>query len=209
MNGVFLETGRLILRRLTETDFPALHGVLSKESVMYAWEHGFSEEESFDFLHRMMRRYETDGYAYFAAIEKDGGAFLGVIGLLTEEIAGEACIGVGYILQRSLLGKRLRRRRRAGLSELCFFRSSRAPRYRRHPSGKHCFPPGSGAPWYAGRGRIRQILLWKAYAAHHLCGISAGFTRCKECGILTAIDRSKGSAHNDRDVVFQEKSRRK
>lgn len=72
MNGVFLETGRLILRRLTETDFPALHGVLSKESVMYAWEHGFSEEESFDFLHRMMRRYETDGYAYFAAIEKGG-----------------------------------------------------------------------------------------------------------------------------------------
>lgn len=42
---------------------------------MYAWEHGFSEEESFDFLHRMMRRYETDGYAYFAAIEKGGGAF--------------------------------------------------------------------------------------------------------------------------------------
>ena len=105
MNGVFLETGRLILRRLTEADFPALHGVLSKESVMYAWEHGFSEEESFDFLHRMMRRYETDGYAYFAAIEKGGGAFLGVIGLLTEEIAGEACIGVGYILDDRFWGK--------------------------------------------------------------------------------------------------------
>ena len=105
MNSVFLETGRLILRRLTEADFSALHGVLSKESVMYAWEHGFSEEESFDFLHRMMRRYETDGYAYFAAIEKGGGAFLGVIGLLAEKIAGEACIGVGYILDDRFWGK--------------------------------------------------------------------------------------------------------
>lgn len=50
----------------------------------------------------------------------------------------------------------------------------------------------------------------KFYYGKHMphiiyAGISAGFTRCKECGILTAIDRSKGSAHNDRDVVFQEK----
>lgn len=105
MNGVFLETNRLILRRLTEADFSALHGVLSKESVMYAWEHGFSREESADFLQRMMRRYETDGYAYFAAIEKESGAFLGVIGLLAEEIAGEACTGVGYILDDRFWGK--------------------------------------------------------------------------------------------------------
>ena len=101
MNGVFLETGRLILRRLTEADFPALHGVLSKESVMYAWEHGFSEEESFDFLHRMMRRYETDGYAYFAAIEKGGGAFLGA----DQGASGRAGLlrGSGRTLKRTRL----------------------------------------------------------------------------------------------------------
>lgn len=105
MSRIFLETERLTLRYLTEEDLPALHGVLSKENVMYAWEHGFSEEESADFLHRMMRRYEECGYAYFAAIEKKTGAFIGVIGLLPEEIEGEKCVGVGYILDDRFWGK--------------------------------------------------------------------------------------------------------
>ena len=105
MNSPFLETSRLILRPLANEDFSSLHAVLSKEKVMYAWEHGFSETESTDFLRNMCKRYQTDGYAYFAAVEKSSSSFIGVIGLLREEIEGETCIGIGYILDDTFWGK--------------------------------------------------------------------------------------------------------
>ena len=53
----------------------------------------------------MCKRYQTDGYAYFAAVEKSSSSFIGVIGLLREEIEGETCIGIGYILDDTFWGK--------------------------------------------------------------------------------------------------------
>ena len=41
-----LVTERLILRELSEEDFGTAHAILGDTEVMYAWEHGFSEDET-------------------------------------------------------------------------------------------------------------------------------------------------------------------
>lgn len=46
MDNVFLETERLILRKITVGDIDAVYKILGDKEVMYAWEHGFSREEA-------------------------------------------------------------------------------------------------------------------------------------------------------------------
>lgn len=102
---LFLETERLYLRRLTVNDHEALSETLCDPQVMYAWEHGFSAQEVDDFIARMLHQYETNGHAYFAAVEKESGRMVGVIGLLEEEFQGEVHACVGYILSRAFWGR--------------------------------------------------------------------------------------------------------
>ena len=40
-----LETERLLLRPVEESDFAAVHRILGDSDVMYAWEHGFTAED--------------------------------------------------------------------------------------------------------------------------------------------------------------------
>ncbi|NCB64401.1 MAG: N-acetyltransferase [Clostridia bacterium] len=93
------------MSRLTPEDFTKLRGILQDESVMYAWEHAFSDQEVRDWISRNMERYVRDGYGYFAAVDKATGEMVGNIGLLREEILGKTCIGVGYILRRNCWGR--------------------------------------------------------------------------------------------------------
>ncbi len=100
-----IESERLWLRRLCQQDFAELCSFLQDIEVMYAWEHAFSDEEVQAFLEENLRRYQTDGYAYMAAIEKQSGAFIGVIGPLVETIEGQRHPGVGYILKKEYWGR--------------------------------------------------------------------------------------------------------
>ena len=82
-----LETQRLILREMTDEDFPALCRMLRDPEVMYAYAHGFSEEESWDWLRRQQSRYETDGFGLWAMIEKKSGRMIGQCGLTMQALA--------------------------------------------------------------------------------------------------------------------------
>ena len=39
------ETERLAIRKLTHDDFETLISIIGKPEVMYAWKHGFSEDD--------------------------------------------------------------------------------------------------------------------------------------------------------------------
>ena len=47
-----LETERLIIRKLSQNDFDDLAIMLKDVDVMYAWEHGFSDEEVQEWLNK-------------------------------------------------------------------------------------------------------------------------------------------------------------
>lgn len=75
--------------------------------VMYAWEHAFSDKEVRDWIDENIRRYEIDGFSYFAAVEKSTGGLAGVQGPLIEKINGEKYIGIGYIFKKEYWGRGL------------------------------------------------------------------------------------------------------
>ena len=100
-----IETPRLGLRRLESGDLPALRAFLGDPEVMYAWEHGFSDEEIREWIEKNRSRYAREGYSYFAAIEKESGKLIGVMGPLVETIDGADHVGIAYILARDYWGR--------------------------------------------------------------------------------------------------------
>lgn len=100
-----LQTPRLGFRRLSHADHGALRPILGDPETMYAWEYGFSNMQITQWIDKCLARYAGDGYAYFAAIDKEAGVLIGLIGLLNEDIDGDIQLGVGYILAKHHWGK--------------------------------------------------------------------------------------------------------
>ncbi len=97
---MILETERLSLRRLEETDFDALAAILQDPQVMYAYEHGFSEAEVRQWLDRQMERYAAYGFGLWAVIEKASGEFIGQCGVTMQDWDGREVPEIGYHLRR-------------------------------------------------------------------------------------------------------------
>ena len=95
-----LETERLLLRPVEESDFAAVHRILGDSDVMYAWEHGFTAEETQQWIKSCLARYKRDGYSHFAAVQKDTGELIGLIGPIRETLEGETYLGLGWLLRR-------------------------------------------------------------------------------------------------------------
>ncbi len=96
-----LETRRLILRKIRPDDYEPIAAILQNEKVMYAWEHAFTEQEVREWIEENIRRYTRDGYSYWAVVEKESGFFLGMAGILAEQVDGGKYIGLGYIFNES------------------------------------------------------------------------------------------------------------
>lgn len=93
-----LESSRLLFRELREADFEALRPILGDKNTMYAWGYGFSDLQITEWIEKNKTRYQRDGFSYYAAILRETGALVGMMGLLNEEIGEETLLGIGYIL---------------------------------------------------------------------------------------------------------------
>ena len=102
-----IETPRLGLRRLKAEDLAELRAFLADPEVMYAWEHGFTDEEILKWVSENQRRYQREGYSYMAAIEKESGEMVGAMGPLVETIDGADHVGIAYILAKAHWGRGL------------------------------------------------------------------------------------------------------
>ena len=61
----------LLLRKMTQTDYPALAAIIQDEQTMYAYEGAFDDKETQEWLDRQFVRYQEDGFGLWAAIHKD------------------------------------------------------------------------------------------------------------------------------------------
>lgn len=102
-----LESERLGFRFLDQEDAAPLKEILGDPQVMYAWEHSFTQKEIQEWLWENQRRYQEDGYSYFAAVLKNSGKLAGVIGPLVEKLETGNKTGIGYILKKEYWGKGL------------------------------------------------------------------------------------------------------
>jgi RimJ/RimL family protein N-acetyltransferase len=106
---VFLETGRLLLRRFTGADVDNLCDLNSDPDVMRYINGGVPtprDEIEHDYLPALLRYYERgDRYGFWAAIEKSSGEFLGWFHFRPKEGAGPNEPELGYRLRKTAWGK--------------------------------------------------------------------------------------------------------
>ena len=95
------ETERLAIRKLTHADFETLIAIMGKPEVMYAWEHGFSEDDVRSWIERQLTRYTKDGIGYFAVVLKESGLLIGQAGLMTTTMNENTIVEIGYIFNNT------------------------------------------------------------------------------------------------------------
>ena len=109
MIETFLETGRLILRRVTEADADALYRLDEDPEVMRFLTGGRPTPRDVitnETLPRMLRSYELrEGFGYLTAVEKSTGKFLGWFALCPKDGGEPGEVELGYRLRRSAWGQ--------------------------------------------------------------------------------------------------------
>lgn len=117
---MILETERLILREMSQLDFPDLAEILQNPKVMYAYEHNFSESDVQSWLERQIKRYEKYGFGLWALILKDSGAMIGQAGLTLQPYKGSEVLEIGYLLKENFWHRGYAREAALGCKQYAF-----------------------------------------------------------------------------------------
>ena len=87
----------MILREMTQSDFPALCIYLKDEEVMHAFDHAYSDDEVREALQIQFDRYAKYGFGKWAAILKESGELIGQCGLSMQSCGDKEVLEIGYI----------------------------------------------------------------------------------------------------------------
>ncbi|MDE6851492.1 MAG: GNAT family N-acetyltransferase [Lachnospiraceae bacterium] len=97
---MILETERLYLREMEQSDYESLCKILQDEETMYAYEGAFHDAEVQDWLDRQISRYHQYGFGLWAVILKETGEMIGQCGLTMQPWKDQELLEVGYLFQR-------------------------------------------------------------------------------------------------------------
>ena len=97
---MLLQTERLQLREMEQSDFLDLAEMLRDPEVMYAYEHDFSAAEVQSWLDRQINRYRTDGFGLWAIVSRQTGQMMGQAGLTWQPVMDSRVLEVGYLLKK-------------------------------------------------------------------------------------------------------------
>ena len=95
-----IETERLILREMAESDFDSLYRVLADSNIMQHYPYAFDEARVRDWIHRNMERYRTFGFGLWAVCLKETGEMIGDCGLTMQLIRGQIKPEIGYHIRK-------------------------------------------------------------------------------------------------------------
>ncbi len=99
---IMIETERLIIREMVQTDFDALCKILCDEEVMRtAYESAFSAEEAQSWMNRNFKRYEEYGFGLWAVVLKETGTMIGQCGLTMQKWKEKEILEIGYLFQKA------------------------------------------------------------------------------------------------------------
>lgn len=97
-----IETERLFMRELKQSDFEDLCRILQDEEVMYAYEGAFNDTQAQEWLDKQIARYKNDsGLGLLAVILKENGEMIGQCGLTLQDCIDKKVIEVGYLFQKA------------------------------------------------------------------------------------------------------------
>jgi len=102
---MIIETGRLILREMTEDDFDALYAVLADSDNMKYYPHSFDEDRVRGWIRRNIERYKVFGFGLWAVVLKETGEVIGDCGLTMQIINGQIKPEIGYHIRKDCQGR--------------------------------------------------------------------------------------------------------
>ena len=98
-----LETDRLILRDLQESDLPALIALNQDPEVMQYFPKPYSQAESLRLYQGIQDEVKAYGYSLWAVEEKSSQEFIGLVGLHRSDLqifAGKEAVEIGWRLRK-------------------------------------------------------------------------------------------------------------
>ncbi len=95
-----LETERLYLREMNQSDFDALCRIMQDPDTMYAYEGAFSDAEVQEWLDRQIMRYQKWGFGLWAVILKETDEMIGQCGLTMQPWKDREVLEIGYLFER-------------------------------------------------------------------------------------------------------------
>lgn len=97
-----IETNRLIIREMVQSDYDALCRILCDEKVMHAsYESAFSLEEAQKWLNRHLKRYDEYGFGLWAVVLKETNEMIGQCGLTMQSWRDNEILEIGYLFQKA------------------------------------------------------------------------------------------------------------
>lgn len=100
-----IETKRLILREMQQSDYNALCKILKDNDVMYAYEGAFNDEEAQAWLTKQIARQIDKGLGLNAVLLKDTGEMIGQCGLTWQTWKDQTLLEIGYLFQKAFWHK--------------------------------------------------------------------------------------------------------
>ena len=115
-----IETERLYLREMDESDFDALYKVLADREIMKHYPYAFDEDRVREWIVRNMKRYEDFGFGLWAVCLKETGEMIGDCGLTLQNIEGEMLPEIGYHIRADQQKKGYAREAAAAVRDWAF-----------------------------------------------------------------------------------------
>ncbi len=93
---MIIETERLFLREMKESDFDALYKVLADSDIMRHYPYAFDENRVINWIQRNIERYRIFGFGLWAVCLKETGEMIGDCGITLQLIDGQIKPEIGY-----------------------------------------------------------------------------------------------------------------
>lgn len=107
-----IETERLIIREMVQSDFDALCKILCDEEVMRtAYGSAFNLEEAQNWLNRHFKRYAEYGFGLWAVVLKETHEMIGQCGLTLQGWRDKEILEIGYLFQKRIGTKAMQQKR--------------------------------------------------------------------------------------------------
>jgi RimJ/RimL family protein N-acetyltransferase len=104
MQNIVLKTERLYLEVIQRIHFSDLCGLLSNKRVQRYFPKALNKKETEEFYEKIQKRYNSDGYCYWAVIRKTDKKFLGICGVIDQTIDGQMEAEIAFRLLDTFWG---------------------------------------------------------------------------------------------------------